>query len=107
MRGMTDADAIWRLDLPALAHALHRGEVTAGAAVEAHLARIAAVNPRLNAVTSAVDNAFAEAALRSADAADATRGRDGTRDRLHGVPFSVKENVDVEGYPTTSGARGD
>ena len=100
---MTDALAIWRLDLVTLAAALRSGEVSARAAVEAHLGRIAAVNPRVGAVTATLE----VGALRAADAADAARARGDALGPLHGVPFSVKANVDVAGLPTTSGARAD
>jgi amidase len=42
---------------------------------------------------------LAEEALAAADAADAGA----SRGPLHGVPFTVKENIDVAGTPTTLG----
>ena len=47
---------------------------------------------------------MAESALAAADAADATRGRKGNGP-LHGVPFTIKENIDCVGSPTTQGIR--
>ena len=93
----------WQFDLPALAAALRSGELSACVTVEACLARIEAVNPRVRAVTSML----AEGALAAADAADAAQRRGAALGPLHGVPFTVKENVDVAGLPTTSGARVD
>ena len=68
---MSDPSTIWRLDLVTLAGALRSGEVSARAAVEAHLERIAAVNPGVGAVTATLE----DSALRAADAADAARAR--------------------------------
>jgi amidase len=64
--------------------------------VDAHLERIEAVNGDLNAIVVVL----ADEARAAADAADAASDRSG---RLHGVPFTVKENIDVAGTATTSG----
>jgi amidase len=67
--------------------------------VDAHLARIEAVNPALNAVVRVLANeARAEAAL-----ADKKLAAGETVGPLHGVPFTVKENIDMAGLPTTWG----
>jgi amidase len=78
-----------------LADLIRGGEVSSREVVEAHLARIDEVNPRVNAVTVVLR----ESALEAADAADAHRG-DGP---LHGVPFTIKENIDCLGSATTNG----
>jgi len=67
--------------------------------VEAHLARIAQVNPMLNAVTIVLG----DAARAAADAADRRVASGGALGPLHGVPFTVKENIDVAGSATTQG----
>lgn len=74
-----------------------RREVTSREVVEAHLARIDEVNPRLNAVVRRLD----DDARRAADAADARTASGGPLGALHGVPFTVKENIDLAGTPTT------
>ena len=94
-------DELWRLDLLTLAAGLRSGEITARAAVEAHLARIDAANPAVGAVTATQ----AVSALSAADAADRARASGVSLGALHGVPFTVKDNVDVEGAPTTAGVR--
>jgi amidase len=67
--------------------------------VDAHLARIDAVNPALNAVVRVLaDEARAAAAL-----ADKKLAAGETVGPLHGVPFTVKENIDMAGLPTTWG----
>ena len=82
-----------------LATVIRSGEVTSAEVVEAHLARIDEVNPDVNAVTvTLADEArAAAAAVDSAVAAGATLGP------LAGVPFTVKENIDVAGSATTWG----
>ena len=65
--------------------------------VEAHLARIDAVNPSLNAIVRRLD----EQALAAADAADKALADGEGVGQLHGVPFTIKENIDLAGTPTT------
>src|SRR5215218_6743846 len=67
--------------------------------VEAHLARIESVNPTVNAVTETL----AGEALAAADEADAAIARGAPTSPFHGVPFTVKESIDVAGSPTTQG----
>jgi amidase len=83
----------------ALAKAIRAREVSSEEVVEAHLRRIEAVNPRLNAVVQlAADSARAQA--READAALA-RGE--VRGPLHGVPFTVKDWLETEGVVCAAG----
>ncbi len=90
---------LWRMGAVELATAIARKEVTSREAVEAHLARIEEVNPALNAVTVVL----AEEAHAAADAADRALEADGPLGPLHGVPMTVKENIDVAGSATTQG----
>lgn len=84
-----------------LARLIATKQVSAAEAVEAHLARIAAVNPKLNAVVRVLaDEARADA--KKADAAVAAGERLGP---LHGVPITVKENIDMAGLPTTQAVK--
>jgi len=69
--------------------------------VDAHLARIEAVNPTVNAIVKVAAEA-ARTAARQADSQVAAGAKLGP---LHGVPFTVKENIDVAGMPTTHGAK--
>lgn len=83
----------------ATAAAVRAGEISAADAVERVLARITAVEPRLNAFTAVLaDRARAEAAER--DAAQASGAPLGP---LHGVPLAVKDELDVAGVATTFG----
>jgi amidase len=88
----------------ALARAVRNGELSSVEIVEAHLRRIEAVNPTLNAVVH-LDR---DGALAAAHIADATRARAGTDalGPLHGVPVTVKDNLDVAGMPCTGGTLG-
>lgn len=85
-----------------LASAIRDRRVSSVEVVEAHLRRIEAVNPKLNAVVQlAAERARAEA--RAADAAF-TRGE--ATGPLHGVPATVKDQFDTAGVISTSGSRG-
>lgn len=71
-------------------------EVSAREVIEAHLRRIEAVNGRINAVVQ-LD---AELVLAAADAAD----RAEPLGPLHGVPFTVKDNLSAAGIEMAIGA---
>src|SRR3954468_571379 len=82
-----------------LAQRIGDGELTAVEVIRAHVARITAVNPALNAVCVP----RFEAALTEARAADEKRARGEPLGPLHGVPISVKECLDLAGTPSTFG----
>jgi len=63
------------------------------------LERLAAVNPALNAVTVLL----ADEALAAADRADTAVRRGDALGPLHGVPVTIKENIDQEGVATPNG----
>jgi len=92
-------DEIWRLGAVSLADRIARREISAREAVESILARIEAVNETVNATP----RVYPEAALAMAAAADRRLARGEPLGLLHGVPFTVKENIDVAGWPTTLG----
>ena len=86
---------LWSQSATTLARMIREREVSSREVVEAHLERIEAVNSQVNAVTVVL----AESALAAADAADRTA----PRGAFHGVPFSIKENIDCLGSATTQG----
>ena len=89
------------LILPAvrLSALIRSREVSPVEVVDAHLARIEAVNPALNAITTSLaDQARAEA--RRAEAALQNGEAVGP---LHGVPITVKETLDMAGVRSTGG----
>ncbi|MEO6082293.1 MAG: amidase [Umezawaea sp.] len=85
----------WEAGAIETARRVREGEVSAVEVVEAHLARIAEVNPEVNALAEV----FADDAREQAREID----RRGGRGPLAGVPFSVKDNLDVAGKATTHG----
>lgn len=90
---------LWRASAGELAAAIARGEVSSAEVVQSFLDRIAEVNDELNAVTLVLaDDALAQAAR-----ADQARAAGEPLGPLHGVPFTIKENIDVAGSPTTEG----
>jgi len=84
-----------------LARNIRSKQVSSREVVEAHLARVDQVNGHLNAIV----RVLADEALAAADAADRAVMGGHHLGRLHGVPCTVKENIDVAGTPTTSGLR--
>jgi amidase len=90
---------LWRMGALELAAAIRERRASSREVVQAHLDRIEAVNPRVNAVV----RVLAEEALSAADAADRRLREVPDVGPLHGVPITVKENVDVAGSPTTHG----
>ncbi len=90
---------IWRMGAAELAAAIRSRQLKSREAVEAHFARIRAVNPKVNAITVTLE----EDALAAADAADAALAAGRVVGPLHGVPFTVKENIDLAGSATTHG----
>ena len=94
------SDPLWTRTALELATLIRQGHVSSREVVQAHLERIDAVNGYLNAIVHRLD----ETALAQADAADRLLAK-GHNDvgSLHGVPFTVKENIDVAGTSTTSG----
>jgi aspartyl-tRNA(Asn)/glutamyl-tRNA(Gln) amidotransferase subunit A len=88
-------DTITRLDATRLAELIANRELSPVEVMQAHLDRIAEVNPRLNAIVTLADNALD--AARRAEAAVKPGAKLGP---LHGVPFTVKDSLDTEGVLT-------
>ncbi|MGH6628034.1 MAG: amidase family protein [Burkholderiaceae bacterium] len=91
--------ALWRLSAVDLARAIRNREVSAREATQSVLDRIADVNPRINALVELMP----EEALAAADEADRALAKGGAIGPLHGVPISIKVNVDTAGHATTDG----
>ena len=89
----------WRKSAGDLASAIASKKVSAEEVMESHLERVDQVNGKLNAITVRLDEE-ARAGARAADAAVAAGEPLGP---LHGVPVTIKENVDQKGYATTNG----
>ncbi|NCV75033.1 hypothetical protein EBW23_03710 [bacterium] len=93
------AQELWRKSALELAADIRTKKVSSREVVDAHLERIAQVNPHVNAVV----RVLADEARAGADAADAALAAGKSLGVFHGVPFTIKENIDVVGYPTTQG----
>ena len=83
-----------------LAERIRSGDLSPVEVMSAHLERIEAINPRLNAIVT-LDGGVMERA-REAEAAVMAGDSLGP---FHGVPFTAKDSVDVEGVRTTRGSR--
>ncbi len=92
-------DQLWRLSAVETAALIKDGVTSSSDVVEAHLERLAEVNPDLNAVT----NEFPDAARAAAKAADDRLAVGEDIGPLHGVPVTIKENVDQAGFSTPNG----
>lgn len=93
---MMDQPPLWQWTASDIAMATRRGSLSASDVTEAAIARMEAANPALNAVVeSLADQARAEAA--ALDRSTAPKGP------LHGVPVTIKINVDQKGYATSNG----
>lgn len=92
---------IWRLSATELASLIRTRKISAREAAQAGLARLDAVNPKLNAV---VDHRPQDV-LAQADAVDATIANGGDAGILSGVPITIKVNIDQTGFATTNGVK--
>lgn len=92
---------LWRLSAVAIAQAIREKRASIREVIQAHLDRIEAENGRVNAVT----------VVLSKDALDARRADQvvsagAALGALHGVPITVKEDIDLAGSATTHGVVG-
>ena len=92
-------DKLWKSGVTELAEMIRSGEISSREVIQAHLDRIEEVNPKLNAVTVVLG----EQALEAADKADQRLAAGEAVGPLHGVPMTVKENIDLVGSATTQG----
>ena len=102
---MNDTDDITALDASALSHAIRARTLSCREVMQAYLARIHRLNPKLNAI---VNLARDDDLLQQADERDAelARGRsqEDSRGWLHGIPQAIKDTGHAIGFPTTYGS---
>jgi Asp-tRNA(Asn)/Glu-tRNA(Gln) amidotransferase A subunit family amidase len=91
------ATDLWRMSATDLAGAIRSRQVSSREVIEAHLQRIEAVDPSVNAITTLL----ADQAPKAAAAADRAVAAGGDLPPLLGVPFTVKENIDLAGALAT------
>lgn len=92
---------LWQLSAVDIATAIRSREVSATEVTRAHLDRLDAVNPAINAV---VQDCAAEA-MDAAAALDARLAAGEDPGPMAGVPVTTKVNVDQRGHATTNGLR--
>ena len=92
---------LWRLSAAELAGLIKSKKVSAKEAATAALARLDAVNPKLNAV---IDHR-PDDVLKQAAAVDQAIAGGGHPGALAGVPVTVKVNIDQIGFATTNGLK--
>jgi len=84
-----------------MAQLIRERSISSTELVRAHLDKIAQVNPRINATVEV----FTERAMKDAAAAD-QRIAAGEARSLEGLPFSVKDSIEIEGAVCTAGTIG-
>jgi aspartyl-tRNA(Asn)/glutamyl-tRNA(Gln) amidotransferase subunit A len=92
-------NAIFYSDATKLAELIRNREISPVEVMQAHLDRIEAVNPTINAIVT-----VAEDALKGAKAAEAAVLSGEDLGPLHGVPFTVKDSIDTAGVLTQRGS---
>jgi len=86
-------------DATKLAELIRTREISSVEVVEAHLDRIDALNPKINAVVTVADGV-----LKAARAADAAVLSGENLGPLHGVPFTAKDSIDSANVLTQRGS---
>jgi amidase len=92
---------LWKWSACDLAAGIRDGEISCQEAVTSILERMQAKNPDLNAVV--ID--MSEQALKQAEQADNMVQSGVHLGPLHGVPMTIKVNVDVKGQPNSNGLK--
>jgi aspartyl-tRNA(Asn)/glutamyl-tRNA(Gln) amidotransferase subunit A len=84
-----------------LAKLIRTKQISSVEVVQAHLDRVAEINPRINGVVTLMG----EQALKAAAIADKAVSNGDELGPLHGVPFSIKDAIDTAGIPTSRGSK--
>src|SRR3954471_4264850 len=92
---------LWRLSATDIAALIRSKKISAKDAATAALARLDAVNPKINAVVEHRP----EDVQAQAGRIDAAIARGEDAGPLAGVPVTVKVNIDQQGYATTNGLK--
>jgi len=94
-------DELTALDACALSRAIHRREVSAREVMRAFLARIDALNPKVNALVGLLPH---EGLLAQAAERDAMLAQGRSMGWMHGFPMAIKDISPVAGLPLTQGS---
>ncbi|GAA1730997.1 amidase [Streptomyces yatensis] len=93
------ADKLFYRDATELAELIRTKQVSSVEVVQAHLDRLAVINPKINAIVT-----IADGAVDAAKAADEALAAGAAVGPLHGVPFTVKDSFDTAGVLTQRGS---
>src|ERR1700722_17487289 len=91
-------NTITQMDAGRIAELIAKREISPVEVVQAHVDRIAGVNPKGNAIVT-----MADGALDAAKKAEAAVKSEARLAPLHGVPFTVKDGIDTAGGRNTNG----
>jgi amidase len=92
-------DQLWAKSAVELAKGIKKKDYSALEVTQSVLSRIDEKNGHLNAIVYQ----YADEALQSAQQADEAIASGDTLGPLHGIPVTIKVNVDLQGTPTTNG----
>src|SRR5919199_2631714 len=84
------SSALQEMTIAEMQAAMEAGTLTARGLLEGYLARIAALNPQVNAIIEVNPDA-----RQIADQLDLERATQGPRGPLHGIPILLKDNIDT------------
>lgn len=90
---------LWHLSACEIAEGIRTRHFSCAEVMASVVERIRSRNGHLNALVYD----YSEAALAAAQAADADLAAGRDRGLLHGIPVTIKENIDVAGTPTPNG----
>ncbi len=97
----TAFNEITELDASGLSKAIHARQYSCREVMQAYLARIAALNPQVNAIVNLQEE---QGLLAQADVRDAQLARGQSMGWMHGMPQAIKDVSNVAGLPTTQGS---
>jgi amidase len=93
------SNELWRMGAVELSLGIQAKTFSSREVVESCLGRIEATNGQVNAITEI----RSEAALDAADAADTAVANGDDLGSLHGIPVTIKGNIDIAGWATVNG----
>lgn len=97
---MSNDNAIFYKDARDIARLIREKSISPVEVVQAHIDRINAVNPKINAVVTLM----ADDALKAAKVAEKAVMAGDALGPLHGVPFTIKDVIDTAGVPSQRGS---
>jgi len=96
-----NTDPIYYQEASTIAELIRKKEITSVEVIQAHLDRIAEINPKINGIVTLMG----EQALKSAALADKAVSNGDKLGPLHGIPFSIKDAIDTAGIVTKRGSK--